>query len=142
MAEAATRLDARLVHFFTDYVFDGQKDGAYSEDDAMNPLGVYGRTKLPAKRPYRPPGCRHTYSGQAGCSQPMAELHEHHAALGLRKDELRVVSDQFGAPTSADFIARVATAAVLADLENGLYHLTASSSVSWHGCRGYFRGSR
>jgi dTDP-4-dehydrorhamnose reductase len=135
LAEEAKKLGALLVHYSTDYVFDGTKHGAYTEDDAPSPLNVYGRTKLEGECAIQAASCRHlilrtswVYSPR-GKNFPLTILR-----LAKERDELRVVDDQIGAPTSSDMIAG-ATAQILAKnmTPEGLYHLTADGSVSWCG---------
>jgi len=133
LAEEAQRLGALLVHYSTDYVFDGTKAGPYTEEDAPNPLNVYGRTKLEGEQAIRASGCRHlilrtswVYAGR-GHNFLLTMLR-----LGAERPELRVVDDQRGAPTWARDIA-AATATLLARPPHGLYHLTAAGETTWHG---------
>lgn len=133
LAEEAKRLGALLVHYSTDYVFDGTKAAPYVEDDAPNPLSVYGRTKLDGERAIQASGCRHVilrtswvYASR-GHNFLLTMLR-----LGAERPELRVVDDQRGAPTWARDIAE-ATVALLAKPPNGLFHLTAAGETTWHG---------
>lgn len=143
LGEEAKRLGALIVHYSTDYVFDGRKAGAYSEDDAPNPLNVYGRSKLAGERVLIASGARHLIFrtswvfGAHGGNFVKTILR-----LAAERDTLRVVADQFGAPTSAALIADV-TAQILgqyvracrpasADFAFGLYHLVAAGRTSWH----------
>lgn len=143
MGEEAKRLGALVVHYSTDYVFDGRKAGFYTEDDAPNPLNVYGRTKLAGERALIASGARHLIFrtswvfGAHGGNFVKTILR-----LAAERDTLRVVADQFGAPTSAALIADV-TAQILgqyvracrpasADFAFGLYHLVAAGRTSWH----------
>ena len=139
LAEEAQRLDAILVHYSTDYVFDGAKPEPYVESDSTNPLGVYGRTKLEGERAIGASGCRHLtlrtswVYGARGHNFLLTMLR-----LARERRQLRIVDDQIGAPTWSREIAQ-ATAALLARPElaargaEGLYHLTASGSTSWYG---------
>ncbi|MDR5831982.1 dTDP-4-dehydrorhamnose reductase [Caballeronia sp. LP006] len=143
LAEEAKRLGAALVHYSTDYVFDGTKDGAYVEDDAVNPQNVYGRSKLAGEQAIVASGCDHLIFrtswvyGTRGKNFLLTML-----KLGAERDELSVVADQIGAPTWSKTIAAL-TANVLAQSvtgprkwwpkNSGAYHLTASGSTSWHG---------
>ena len=141
MAEEAKRLGALLVHYSTDYVFDGRKDTPYTEEDAPNPLSVYGRTKLAGEEAIRASSARHLILrtswvyGMRGRNFLLTILR-----LAREREELRIVADQFGAPTWSRMIAEV-TSAVLARMAgggsvsaiSGTYHLTASGSTSWHG---------
>ena len=139
LAEEAQRLDAVLVHYSTDYVFDGTKADPYVESDPTNPLSVYGRTKLAGERAIGASGCRHVtlrtswVYGTRGNNFLLTMLR-----LARERRQLRVVDDQVGAPTWSREIAQ-ATAALLARPElaargaDGLYHLTASGATSWYG---------
>lgn len=143
-AEEAARLDATLIHYSTDYVFDGTKGGAYLETDATNPQNVYGQTKLDGELAIAAAGCAHLVLrtswvyGRRGNNFLRTMLR-----LGAERPELRVVADQIGAPTWSNTIA-TATAAIAAqglaagDTEwwrerSGIYHLTAAGATSWHG---------
>lgn len=138
LAEEAFRLDAVLVHYSTDYVFDGTKPSPYVEDDPTNPLGAYGRTKLEGERAIGASGCRHLtlrtswVFGARGHNFLLTMLR-----LARERRALRIVSDQIGAPTWCRDIA-AATARLLAGDyaapgAAGLYHLTASGATSWFG---------
>jgi dTDP-4-dehydrorhamnose reductase len=143
LAEEAKRLGAALVHYSTDYVFDGTKEGAYVEDDAVNPQNVYGKSKLAGEQAVAASGCDHLIFrtswvyGTRGKNFLLTMLR-----LGAERDELSVVADQIGAPTWAVTIAAL-TANVLAQSRgenrewwahhSGLYHLSAGCSTSWHG---------
>jgi dTDP-4-dehydrorhamnose reductase len=139
LAEEAKRLDAILVHYSTDYVFDGEKAGPYTEDDTPNPLSEYGRSKLDGERGIAASGCRHLtlrtswVYGTRGRNFLLTMLQ----AARVRR-ALRVVDDQIGAPTWCREIAD-ATAALLARPElaapgsDGLYHLCAGGITSWFG---------
>lgn len=133
LAEEAKRLGALLIHYSTDYVFDGTKAGPYTEDDVPNPLGVYGRSKLAGEQAVQASGCRHlilrtswVYASR-GRNFLLTML-----KLGAERPELRVVDDQYGAPTWAHDIA-AATGQLLADPPDGLFHLTAAGSTTWYG---------
>ena len=136
MAETAKTVGALLVHYSTDYVFDGGKDAPYKEDDAPAPLGVYGRTKLDGERAIQASGCRYLILrtewvyGPYGANFLLTMLR-----LAASRPELRVVDDQFGAPTSARAIAE-ATARILSagvPQDSGLYHMTSAGQTTWCG---------
>ncbi|HEY6093527.1 MAG TPA: dTDP-4-dehydrorhamnose reductase [Gallionellaceae bacterium] len=145
LAEEAHDLGTLLVHYSTEYVFDGRKQGAYVEDDAPNPLNIYGHSKLAGEQAVRASGCNHLILrtswvyGARGRNFLLTMLR-----LAKERPELRVVSDQIGAPTWCRSLAEV-TALVLAQLyapetggdgvacASGTYHVTSSGSVSWHG---------
>lgn len=138
LAEEVKRLDALLVHFSTDYVFDGEKTAAYTEEDAPNPINVYGASKLAGERAIAASGCRHLIFRTSWVYGPTGRNFLHAILAASReKPELRVVDDQRGAPTSNEAIAR-ATAAVLAKLESGkapsgVYHMSAAGETTWFG---------
>ena len=137
IAREAARLGALLVHYSTDYVFDGEKKAPYIEDDAPNPISVYGASKLEGEKAIRASGCRHlifrtswVYAAR-GKNFLLTVLR-----LAGERPELRIVDDQFGAPTTARMLAR-ATEAVLArpwdDRASGTYHMTAAGRTTWCG---------
>lgn len=137
LAHEARRLGALLVHYSTDYVFDGEKAGPYVEDDPTHPLSVYGLSKLEGEQAIRASGCRHlifrtswVYAAR-GKNFLLAVFR-----LTRERPELRIVDDQFGAPTTALMLAR-ATGAVLArpwdDRASGTYHMTAAGRTTWCG---------
>jgi dTDP-4-dehydrorhamnose reductase len=133
MAAEAARLGALLVHFSTDYVFDGTKRDPYVEEDATNPLNAYGQSKLAGERAIVSSGCRHLILRTSWVYGP----HGRNFMLTIlrasrERPELRVVDDQFGAPTSSLAIAR-ATATLLQRGAAGLYHLSAAGKTTWFG---------
>jgi len=134
LAEEAKRLGALLVHYSSDYVFDGSKKSPYQEDDAPNPLGVYGRSKLEGERAIVASKCRHlifrtswVYSSR-GRNFLLTIL-----KAAREKPELQVVDDQFGAPTSSSAIADATAHALQMHGAQGLYHMTAGGQTSWFG---------
>jgi dTDP-4-dehydrorhamnose reductase len=140
IATAARRHDALLVHYSTDYVFDGTKDGWYVETDPPAPLGVYGRTKLEGERAALDDGGRHyVFRTSWVYATHGANFIRTMLRLARERDELRVVDDQIGAPTGAALLADV-TADVIARarvpataVPPGLYHLVPRGATSWHG---------
>jgi dTDP-4-dehydrorhamnose reductase len=140
LAEESLRLGALLVHYSTDYVFDGSKAAPYTEVDAPNPQSVYGRTKLAGEQAICTSGCKHLILrtswvyGVHGGNFVKTILR-----LAKERNELRIVADQFGAPTWARNLAQ-ATASALSCWQNknwdgdfsGLYHLTAAGRTNWH----------
>jgi dTDP-4-dehydrorhamnose reductase len=139
LAAEAHELGALLIHYSTDYVFDGSKATPYLETDPGNPLNTYGKTKLEGEEAIRNSGCDHlifrtswVYSRQ-GSNFLLTMLR-----LGREREELRIVDDQIGAPTSSGALAR-ATAKLLKtrvrgdSANSGTYHMTASGYVSWFG---------
>lgn len=140
MAEECARRGAFLVHYSTDYVFDGKKDGRYAEDDASAPQSVYGKSKLAGEEAIRMAGARHVILrtswvfGVHGNNFLKTILR-----LARERDSLRIVADQFGAPTSARLIAGTTAVIVQRFLDSGdfaaygTYHLAAGGATSWHG---------
>ena len=133
MAEEAKRLGALLVHYSTDYVFDGEKRLPYSEDDRTNPLNVYGATKLEGETSIVESGCRYFILrtswvyGMRGRNFLLTVLDR------ARKGEpLRIVGDQYGVPNWSARIAQ-ATAKCLQKAGEGLFHLSANGVTSWYG---------
>jgi dTDP-4-dehydrorhamnose reductase len=145
LAEEARKLGAALIHYSTDYVFNGDKADAYTEDDKTDPKNVYGRTKLAGERAVAASGADHLMFrtswvyGTRGKNFLLTMLR-----LGADRPELKVVADQYGAPTWSNTIAtltaHVAAQALAAPdsaqwwkAHSGVYHLTADDSTSWQG---------
>ncbi len=151
MAEEAKSLGAAMIHYSTDYVFDGSKQGAYMEDDSPNPVNVYGSSKLAGERAVQAAGIPHLILrtswvyGMHGKNFLRTVMR-----LAQERDELRIVADQFGAPTWSRTIADT-TAHIVARLQStandknagierdawqrhsGIYHLTAQGHTTWYG---------
>ncbi len=135
IAEACAAHDALLVHYSTDYVFDGSGTRPYREDDATSPLGVYGESKLAGEDAIRASGARHMIFRTAWVYASHGKnFMRTMLRLAAEHDELRVVADQIGTPTPAALIADV-TASVLARPfeRSGVWHLTAAGETTWHG---------
>ena len=141
MAQAARDAGACLVHFSTDYVFDGEKAGPYVESDPTNPLSVYGATKLRGEQAIAHACARHLILrtswvfGAHGGNFLKTML-----KLAQERDSLRVVADQIGAPTGAALLARstltmlgAVVGCLATDPRWGVYHLVAGGETSWHG---------
>ncbi|MGB8368536.1 MAG: dTDP-4-dehydrorhamnose reductase [Limisphaerales bacterium] len=140
LAEAAKKIGALMVHYSTDYVFDGAKTSPYVETDAPNPLGAYGRSKLEGDRAVKTSGADHLIFrlcwvyGARGQNFMLTMQR-----LAREREKLRVVADQFGCPTWSRMIAETTALAlkqVLAGADrsgfNGEYHLAASGQTNWH----------
>lgn len=131
--------DAMLVHYSTDYVFDGRATHPYRENDATAPLGAYGRSKHAGEEAIRASGARHLVFRTAWVYAARGQnFLRTMLRLARARDVLRVVADQRGAPTPARWIAN-ATALALARLpakpepaRSGIFHLTAAGETSWH----------
>ncbi|MCX4157473.1 MULTISPECIES: dTDP-4-dehydrorhamnose reductase [Paraburkholderia] len=145
LAEEAKKLGAALIHYSTDYVFNGEKDGAYVEDDPTDPQNAYGRTKLAGERAIAATGVNHLVLrtswvyGTRGKNFLLTMLR-----LGADRPELKVVADQFGAPTWSNTIATLSAhlsaqafaaedGATWWSERSGIYHLCAGDATSWHG---------
>lgn len=129
MAEEAKRLSALLVHFSTDYVFNGRKSVPYREDDPVDPLNAYGRTKLEGERRVRASGCRHLIVRTAWVYGRGGNFVRAILRQADKGGPLRVVNDQFGAPTWAADIAAITVK--LLNREN-TFHVTAAGEASWY----------
>lgn len=138
LAEAAQAVDALLVHYSTDYVFDGSGTTPWTEDAATGPLSVYGQTKLDGERLIAASGARHlifrtswVYAARGGnFARTMLRLAQ-------ERERLTVIDDQFGAPTGAELIADVTAHAVRQTLRDdaccGIHHLAATGETTWTG---------
>jgi dTDP-4-dehydrorhamnose reductase len=137
LAEACARRGALLIHYSTDYVFDGTKGTPYVEEDVPAPLSVYGRTKLEGERRIAEAGGRHVILRTSWVYGPRG----HNFLLTMlrlfaEREEVRVVDDQYGAPTSAAFLAeatRLVIAAGPGAADSGVYHCSADGITTWHG---------
>jgi dTDP-4-dehydrorhamnose reductase len=133
MAEEAKRLGALLVHYSTDYVFDGTKSSPYVEEDAPAPLNIYGSTKLAGERAIRQSGCRHLTLRTSWVYGPRGKnFYLTIAAKAAKGERLRVVDDQRGVPTTGRFLAEM-TLALLAKEASGVLHLVPGGETTWYG---------
>ena len=141
LGAAAARAGIPVVHYSTDYVFDGMKGAPYTEDDAPNPAGVYGASKLAGERALHAANPRSTTLRTAWvCSPHGANFVKTMLRLAAEREELRVVADQHGAPSFADDLADAAVAllprlaaAKAGDAGFGVFHLTGAPHTTWHG---------
>lgn len=138
LAREAAALGAWLVHYSTEYVFDGSGDKPWSEEDGTGPLSIYGATKLEGEQAILRSGCKHLIFrtswvyGARGSNFAKTMLR-----LAKERDRLTVINDQIGAPTGADLLADI-TAHALRTAEHrpqvsGLYHAVAGGETSWYG---------
>ncbi len=143
LAEEANRAGALLVHYSTDYVFDGSKQGPWVEDDGTNPLSVYGASKLAGEDAIRAAGGKYLIFRTSWVYAPEGKNFVlTMLRLGRERDSLNVVDDQVGAPTTAAELAK-ATLTIADGVRNGkfgpetdwagTYHMTCGGSVSWCG---------
>lgn len=139
LAEEAARLGAAIIHFSTDYVYDGEKQGRYAETDAVNPVSVYGQTKLAGEEAIRAVGLPHLVLrtswvyGSFGKNFLKTILR-----LAGERDSLRIVGDQFGAPTTDLCIAQAVCELLKRwqpqdETQSGVYHVVNQGETSWHG---------
>jgi len=138
LAREAAALGALLVHYSTDYVFDGSGSAPWVEDAPTGPLSVYGATKCEGEELIRQSGCRHlifrtswVYAARGGnFAKTMLKL-------AAERDKLTIIDDQHGAPTGAELLADVTAHAARMTLANpdlaGTYHLVAGGETTWHG---------
>jgi len=141
MAEEAHKRRIPLIHYSTDYVFDGTKTEPYTEEDEPNPLNVYGKTKLEGERAIQQAHDQYLILRTSWVYSPTRGKNFYRTMLKLfqEKEEIHVVDDQIGAPTSAQFLAEK-TAQILNRLKTkeqgedrwGLYHLTEGEVMSWY----------
>jgi dTDP-4-dehydrorhamnose reductase len=138
LAAYARHSGALLVHYSTDYVFDGEKAAAYVETDETNPQSAYGRSKRAGEEAIRESGCnalvfRTSWVFSAHGGNFIKTI----LRLAKERESLNIVADQFGAPTSAELIADVTALAIAGYrhgvVQGGIYHLTAAGKTSWHG---------
>ena len=138
LAKESARLNALMIHYSTDYVFDGSGDKPWLESDQTSPLSIYGATKLEGEQLIQASGCRHlifrtswVYGARGG------NFAKTMLRLAKERDSLKVIDDQIGAPTGADLLADVTAHAIRTARRNpevsGLYHLVAGGETSWHG---------
>lgn len=137
LARYAAANQALLVHYSTDYVFDGSNDKPYREDDTTNPQNVYGVSKRAGELAIEQSGCNYLIFRTSWVfSAKGSNFIKTILRLAKQKSELSVVSDQFGAPTSAELIADITALAIAAykrgALPNGIYHLTSNGVTNWH----------
>lgn len=140
LGEAAAALDALVVHYSTDHVFDGTQEEAYKESDSPNPQSVYGASKLAGEQALRASGTRHLIFRTSW----VVGVHGENFAktmlrLAVERSKLNVVADQFGAPTSAALLADITAHIIRETTEprhnafpDGVYHLTAGGVTNWH----------
>ena len=144
MAKYAAEHGATFFHYSTDYVFDGSKSGWYVESDEHNPLGVYGKSKAAGEIAVEEAFANHP-AGQFAIFRTSwvygagGNFIRTMLRLAKERDELRVIHDQYGVPTSADWLAKVSLALVLDSqfqikpFTSGIYHAVPAGETSWHG---------
>lgn len=138
LAEEAKKLGTLLVHYSTDYVFDGTKDSPWVEEDPVGPLNVYGASKLAGERAIQHVGGRFLIFRTSWVFSPQGtNFLRTMLRLGQEREELRIVNDQTGAPTSARALAEATRSIICAardfDATAGLYHMTCTGATTWQG---------
>ena len=145
MAQYAADYDATFLHYSTDYVFDGEKYGFYLEDDLRHPLGIYGKSKATGEE-----AIARVFSGTRGNGQYAifrtswvygdgGNFIRTILRLAKEREELKIIHDQFGVPTSANWLAQVSLNLVLDEharlrkLSSGIYHAVPAGETTWHG---------
>lgn len=148
MAQFATGNNACLIHYSTDYVFDGEKYGFYLEDDLRNPLGVYGKSKAAGEEAIAKIFATST-QGQYAIFRTSwvygdgANFIRTILRLAKEQDQLNIIADQYGAPTCAEWLAKVSLSLVLNErgeikaFQSGIYHAVPSGETTWHGLASY-----
>ncbi|MBX3616642.1 dTDP-4-dehydrorhamnose reductase [Nitrosomonas sp.] len=135
LAQEASHLNARLVHYSTDYVFNGSGDRPFVETDPPEPLNVYGQTKLEGEQHIHASGCSHLIFRTSWVYATFGNnFIKTILRLAQQRDSLKIVNDQIGSPTGAELIADITAYALLPGrqpLANGIYHLTANGYTSW-----------
>lgn len=139
LAEEAAKLNAALIHFSTDYVYDGSKAADYLETDAVNPLSVYGKSKLTGEQAICEVGLPHLVLRTSWVYGAYGKnFLKTIIRLASERENLRIVADQFGAPTSSESIADAVVELLGVwqpdrESQTGIYHLTNQGKTSWHG---------
>jgi dTDP-4-dehydrorhamnose reductase len=145
MAQYITNVpDGQLIHYSTDYVFDGSKLTPYVEEDATNPLGQYGKSKLAGEQAIQEAFVSNpnstakyfilrtswVYGDGGNFIKTMLKL-------AAERDQLKVISDQYGVPSSAEWLAEIVLHVLSKDAANGIYHTVPDGQTSWHGLAKY-----
>ena len=141
LAKEAMRLGAWLIHYSTDYVFDGSSDEPWKETDTPAPLNIYGRTKFEGEKLIQNSGCRYLIFRTSWVYATRGEnFIKSILRLAKERDHLMVIDDQIGSPTGADLLAditahvmRLIVSSTTPSKFNGLYHVTSAGYTSWHG---------
>ena len=145
IAEACAQIKALLVHYSTDYVFDGEGTSKFNETYALKPLSVYGQTKALGEQAIQNAQCNYLIFRTSWVfAQKGKNFLKTMLALSQQREELSIIDDQIGAPTSAELIADVSAHAIVQTLRDqtkiGIYHLVASGETSWFEYANYIFG--
>jgi dTDP-4-dehydrorhamnose reductase len=146
MAQYAVVYNATLLHYSTDYVFDGSKDGFHTEDDSRNPLGVYGKSKAAGEEAIEAAfedsnssAGRYAIFRTSWVYGDGGNFIRTILRLAKEREELRIISDQHGVPTSAEWLANLSLDFVVTENDqiksfpSGIYHAVPSGQTTWHG---------
>ncbi len=138
LAHAALAMGCRLIHYSTDYVFDGSGTAPWTENAPTHPLNIYGKSKLAGEQSIQNSGCQHLIFrtswlyAKEGCNFAKTMLR-----LAVERDSLSVIDDQIGAPTDAAWLADLTAQVISNATTSGTFHATATGEVSWHGYANY-----
>ncbi|MBC6479484.1 MAG: dTDP-4-dehydrorhamnose reductase [Hormoscilla sp. GM7CHS1pb] len=134
IAEAAVDLGSTLVHVSTDYVFDGNNNCPYRETDSTKPMNAYGESKLKGELAIQASGVNYIILRTAWVygAGPTGNFVKTMLRLGAQRDELRVVYDQVGSPTSTRYLAGAIASLIAKEAAGGIYHYTNSGVASWY----------
>ena len=139
LAQAAVEVGAWLVHYSTDYVFNGEGQTPWQEGDATGPLGVYGQTKLEGEQAIAASGCKHLIFRTSWVYGDGGNFIRTMLRLAKEREELKVIHDQYGVPTSAEWLAQISLSLALdpdyklKKFPSGIYHAVPAGETTWHG---------
>ena len=134
IAQESKKINALLVHYSTDYIFDGTKTEAYTEEDQPNPQSIYGKSKWKGEQAIKESDTKHLIFRTSWVYAKKGKNFVNTILkLAKERQELKIVDDQIGAPTTATLIANITAQAIAEKIQSGTYNLTASGSTSWHG---------
>tara|TARA_B100001029_G_C15035429_1_gene439814 strand:+ start:633 stop:1514 length:882 start_codon:yes stop_codon:yes gene_type:complete len=135
IADMTKSCKARLIHYSTDYVFDGTSEKAYQEDDLTNPINYYGYTKLEGEKNILKSGCNYFIFRTSWVVSSFGKNFVNNIIdLASKKDSLNIITDQIGVPTSVDLISTITKEFILKSRskKNGIYHLVPNGLTSWY----------
>jgi dTDP-4-dehydrorhamnose reductase len=134
IAQESKKINALLVHYSTDYIFDGTKTEAYTEEDQPNPQSIYGKSKWKGEQAIKESDTKHLIFRTSWVYAKKGKNFVNTILkLAQEREELKIVDDQVGAPTTATLIANITAQAIEKKIQSGTYNLTAAGSISWHG---------
>ena len=134
IAQESKKINALLVHYSTDYIFDGTQTEPYKEEDQPNPKSIYGKSKWKGEQAIKESDTEYLIFRTSWVYAKKGKNFVNTILkLAQERKELRIVDDQIGAPTTATLIANITAQAIEKKIQNGVYNLTAAGSTSWHG---------